>query len=172
MKRRIGEKGTRGIEENEKGDKEKKGKKKRGKEKKGKGEKKNRRKGEKKNRRKGEKEKRRKGVKKNSRKGEKKRKSSKGNMLVGLDPPEPLPKWRSFTKNYFFLGEFIVGRVIKAMNAAWHPKCFCCEMCHKELADLGFVKNQGMIFLDIFLIYYLLPPIVISFIIIRSCFVP
>ena len=46
-----------------------------------------------------------------------------------------------------FLGEFIVGRVIKAMNAAWHPKCFCCEMCHKELADLGFVKNQGMNFL-------------------------
>ena len=40
-------------------------------------------------------------------------------------------------------GEFIVGRVIKAMNASWHPKCFCCEMCHKELADLGFVKNQG-----------------------------
>lgn len=40
-------------------------------------------------------------------------------------------------------GEFIVGRVIKAMNASWHPKCFTCEMCHKELADLGFVKNQG-----------------------------
>ena len=36
-----------------------------------------------------------------------------------------------------------MGRVIKAMNASWHPKCFCCEMCHKELADLGFVKNQG-----------------------------
>jgi hypothetical protein len=40
-------------------------------------------------------------------------------------------------------GEFIVGRVIKAMMASWHPKCFCCEMCHKELADLGFIKNQG-----------------------------
>jgi len=36
-----------------------------------------------------------------------------------------------------------VGRVIKAMSASWHPKCFTCEMCHKELADLGFVKNQG-----------------------------
>ena len=42
-----------------------------------------------------------------------------------------------------YLGEFIVGRVIKAMMAAWHPKCFTCEMCHKELADLGFIKNQG-----------------------------
>ena len=29
------------------------------------------------------------------------------------------------------------------MGATWHPECFCCEMCHKELADLGFVKNQG-----------------------------
>ena len=43
----------------------------------------------------------------------------------------------------YFSGEFIVGRVIKAMSASWHPKCFTCEMCHKELADLGFVKNQG-----------------------------
>ena len=42
-----------------------------------------------------------------------------------------------------FVGEFIVGRVIKAMMASWHPKCFTCEMCHKELADLGFIKNQG-----------------------------
>jgi len=40
-------------------------------------------------------------------------------------------------------GEFIVGRVIKAMNATWHPQCFTCEMCHKELADQGFIKNQG-----------------------------
>jgi hypothetical protein len=40
-------------------------------------------------------------------------------------------------------GEFIVGRVIKAMQATWHPECFTCEMCHKELADLGFIKNQG-----------------------------
>merc|ERR1712018_694657 len=40
-------------------------------------------------------------------------------------------------------GEFIIGRVIKAMQATWHPECFTCEMCHKELADLGFIKNQG-----------------------------
>jgi hypothetical protein len=43
----------------------------------------------------------------------------------------------------FSSGEFIVGRVIKAMNASWHPKCFSCQMCDKELADLGFIKNQG-----------------------------
>ncbi len=43
----------------------------------------------------------------------------------------------------YILGEFIVGRVIKAMTATWHPQCFTCEMCHKELADLGFIKNQG-----------------------------
>ena len=48
-----------------------------------------------------------------------------------------------------------MGRVIKAMNAAWHPKCFCCEMCHKELADLGFVKNQGNLILMLrFLKYF------------------
>ena len=29
------------------------------------------------------------------------------------------------------------------MNATWHPQCFTCEMCHKELADQGFIKNQG-----------------------------
>lgn len=42
-----------------------------------------------------------------------------------------------------FLGEFIIGRVIKAMNANWHPKCFLCEMCNKELADLGFIRYQN-----------------------------
>ena len=29
------------------------------------------------------------------------------------------------------------------MAATWHPQCFTCEMCHKELADQGFIKNQG-----------------------------
>ncbi|XP_075386045.1 LIM and senescent cell antigen-like-containing domain protein 2 isoform X1 [Tenrec ecaudatus] len=38
-------------------------------------------------------------------------------------------------------GEFIIGRVIKAMNNSWHPGCFRCELCDTELADLGFVKN-------------------------------
>ena len=37
----------------------------------------------------------------------------------------------------------IIVVVVQAMGATWHPECFCCEMCHKELADLGFVKNQG-----------------------------
>uniref|UniRef100_A0A1B6MLP6 LIM domain-containing protein n=1 Tax=Graphocephala atropunctata TaxID=36148 RepID=A0A1B6MLP6_9HEMI len=40
-------------------------------------------------------------------------------------------------------GEFVIGRVIKAMNANWHPKCFRCEDCGKELADLGFIRHQG-----------------------------
>lgn len=40
-------------------------------------------------------------------------------------------------------GEFVIGRVIKAMNANWHPGCFRCELCDVELADLGFVKNAG-----------------------------
>ena len=31
----------------------------------------------------------------------------------------------------------------QAMGSTWHPECFCCEMCNKELADLGFIKNQG-----------------------------
>lgn len=39
-------------------------------------------------------------------------------------------------------GEFVIGRVIKAMAASWHPQCFCCESCHKELADCGFIRNQ------------------------------
>ncbi|NXF76038.1 LIMS2 protein, partial [Sclerurus mexicanus] len=40
-------------------------------------------------------------------------------------------------------GEFIIGRVIKAMNNNWHPECFRCELCNVTLADLGFVKNAG-----------------------------
>ncbi|KAJ7410028.1 hypothetical protein BTVI_54352 [Pitangus sulphuratus] len=40
-------------------------------------------------------------------------------------------------------GEFIIGRVIKAMNNNWHPECFRCELCDVTLADLGFVKNAG-----------------------------
>ncbi|KAF0287420.1 LIM and senescent cell antigen-like-containing domain protein 1 [Amphibalanus amphitrite] len=42
--------------------------------------------------------------------------------------------------------EFIIGRVIKAMNGSWHPACFRCNMCGKELADLGFIKhgNQAL----------------------------
>lgn len=39
-------------------------------------------------------------------------------------------------------GEFVIGRVIKAMAANWHPNCFRCEMCSKELADCGFIRNQ------------------------------
>jgi len=44
---------------------------------------------------------------------------------------------------YTFTGEFIIGRVIKAMNANWHPQCFLCEMCNKELADSGFIRYQN-----------------------------
>ncbi|XP_068036371.1 LIM and senescent cell antigen-like-containing domain protein 1 isoform X3 [Taeniopygia guttata] len=40
-------------------------------------------------------------------------------------------------------GEFIIGRVIKAMNNSWHPDCFCCDICQAVLADIGFVKNAG-----------------------------
>jgi LIM domain len=39
--------------------------------------------------------------------------------------------------------EFIVGRVIKAMNANWHPHCFLCELCDAPLADAGFIKSAG-----------------------------
>ncbi|KAK5650207.1 hypothetical protein RI129_001236 [Pyrocoelia pectoralis] len=40
-------------------------------------------------------------------------------------------------------GEFVIGRVIKAMNSNWHPNCFRCEMCSGELADSGFIRNAG-----------------------------
>ncbi|XP_013382896.1 LIM and senescent cell antigen-like-containing domain protein 1 isoform X1 [Lingula anatina] len=40
-------------------------------------------------------------------------------------------------------GEFIIGRVIKAMNNSWHPDCFRCHTCRNALADAGFVKNAG-----------------------------
>ncbi|KAK2562819.1 LIM and senescent cell antigen-like-containing domain protein 1 [Acropora cervicornis] len=40
-------------------------------------------------------------------------------------------------------GKFVIGRVIKAMQANWHPDCFRCEICNDALADSGFVKNAG-----------------------------
>ncbi|XP_072542544.1 LIM and senescent cell antigen-like-containing domain protein 1 isoform X2 [Salminus brasiliensis] len=40
-------------------------------------------------------------------------------------------------------GEFIIGRVIKAMNNSWHPDCFCCDICQTVLADVGFARNAG-----------------------------
>ncbi|XP_064456678.1 LIM and senescent cell antigen-like-containing domain protein 1 isoform X2 [Ornithodoros turicata] len=40
-------------------------------------------------------------------------------------------------------GEFIIGRVIKAMNNNWHPECFRCQLCQLPLADQGFIKNAG-----------------------------
>ncbi|KAB0402795.1 hypothetical protein E2I00_005157, partial [Balaenoptera physalus] len=49
--------------------------------------------------------------------------------------------FRPFPEGLFY--EFIIGRVIKAMNNNWHPGCFRCELCDVELADLGFVKNAG-----------------------------
>ena len=39
--------------------------------------------------------------------------------------------------------EFIIGRVIKAMNTSWHPNCFLCELCDAPLADAGFIKSAG-----------------------------
>ncbi|XP_014662503.1 PREDICTED: LIM and senescent cell antigen-like-containing domain protein 1 [Priapulus caudatus] len=39
--------------------------------------------------------------------------------------------------------EFIIGRVIKAMNNNWHPNCFKCELCSSVLSDSGFVRNAG-----------------------------
>ena len=41
------------------------------------------------------------------------------------------------------VGKFVIGRVIKAMQANWHPDCFRCEICNDGLADSGFVKNAG-----------------------------
>uniref|UniRef100_A0A182MUK3 LIM zinc-binding domain-containing protein n=1 Tax=Anopheles culicifacies TaxID=139723 RepID=A0A182MUK3_9DIPT len=38
---------------------------------------------------------------------------------------------------------FVIGRVIKAMAANWHPQCFTCERCGIPLADSGFIRNQN-----------------------------
>lgn len=38
---------------------------------------------------------------------------------------------------------FIVGRVIKALNNSWHPNCFNCQVCERPLADSGFIKNNN-----------------------------
>ena len=43
----------------------------------------------------------------------------------------------------FLSEEFIIGRVIKAMNMNWHPDCFVCEICSTCLADSGYFKNAS-----------------------------
>ena len=48
----------------------------------------------------------------------------------------------------YFVGKFVIGRVIKAMQANWHPDCFRCEICNDGLADSGFVKNAGRLVTD------------------------
>lgn len=42
--------------------------------------------------------------------------------------------------------EFIIGRVIKAMQSSWHPDCFRCYNCDVSLADTGFIKNAARAF--------------------------
>ncbi|XP_055616135.1 LIM and senescent cell antigen-like-containing domain protein 1 isoform X2 [Toxorhynchites rutilus septentrionalis] len=39
--------------------------------------------------------------------------------------------------------DFVIGRVIKAMAANWHPECFTCERCNVPLADSGFLRYQN-----------------------------
>ncbi|CAF0739231.1 unnamed protein product [Didymodactylos carnosus] len=43
---------------------------------------------------------------------------------------------------------FIIGRVIRALQQSWHPDCFRCELCHKALIEMGFLKNAGSLSLD------------------------
>ncbi|XP_078736328.1 LIM and senescent cell antigen-like-containing domain protein 1 [Lampetra fluviatilis] len=38
-------------------------------------------------------------------------------------------------------GEFVIGRVIRAMNSAWHPACFRCDACGAQLVGSGFVRS-------------------------------
>ncbi len=40
--------------------------------------------------------------------------------------------------------EFVLGRVIRALGASWHPACFRCSVCERSLCDLDkFVKNNN-----------------------------
>lgn len=38
-------------------------------------------------------------------------------------------------------GQFVIGRVIRALNASWHAECFTCALCEQQLADQGFIRN-------------------------------
>uniref|UniRef100_A0A1I8IS40 Adaptor protein enigma n=1 Tax=Macrostomum lignano TaxID=282301 RepID=A0A1I8IS40_9PLAT len=39
-------------------------------------------------------------------------------------------------------GDYIVGPVVRALQASWHPTCFACHRCGRVLAD-AFVKSLG-----------------------------
>ena len=32
----------------------------------------------------------------------------------------------------------------QAMQSTWHPECFCCEMCHKVINGIFFIKVPAM----------------------------
>ncbi|KAA3673432.1 uncharacterized protein DEA37_0001344 [Paragonimus westermani] len=40
-------------------------------------------------------------------------------------------------------GEFIMTKVIKAMQRSWHPECLVCEECNTPLAATGLQKFRG-----------------------------
>jgi hypothetical protein len=45
----------------------------------------------------------------------------------------------------FSSGNFIKGRVIRALEGSWHPGCFTCEVCRGELAEKGFTRYAGKV---------------------------
>ena len=37
----------------------------------------------------------------------------------------------------------IQGQYIKALDAAWHPECFCCAACGQPISEQGFLTRHG-----------------------------
>lgn len=61
--------------------------------------------------------------------------------------------WSTFAANVMivFLGDFIMGRVIKAANSSWHPQCLRCEQCSKQLENDGVWHHAGRFVLLLFM---------------------
>lgn len=43
---------------------------------------------------------------------------------------------------FFCLGEFIMSKVVKAMNRSWHPECLVCDECGIQIVSKGFQRHK------------------------------
>ncbi|CAH8664400.1 unnamed protein product [Schistosoma bovis] len=45
----------------------------------------------------------------------------------------------------FKCGEFIMSKVVKAMNRSWHPECLVCDECGIQIVSKGFQRHKTRI---------------------------
>lgn len=63
--------------------------------------------------------------------------------IVDVSNLKSLTNVISFNHNIKFL-----QKIVTALGKQWHPKCFCCCVCHKPLHEDGFREKDGLAYCD------------------------